>query len=225
MAEEPITEPSAKKRKGWLYKGCFFSMVGLVLLMSIVMIKMFSMIKGVYDFKEEFISDEPMQVTVYRPSEPEIRYVDKEVDRLIKSLKDGNGEKFEFTGRDINTVITQSALVQELGAKANVDIRGQSIVGDFSLPLDAIGLDNYFNCEFDVDVTTDSGILRLFFNDLKFGGQEVPKPLVNTVNSLIQSACEHPKVREVLQQSDVIEVQNNVLKIATSGKGGSINRH
>jgi hypothetical protein len=224
VAEETIPAPSPKKGKGCLYKGCFFTMAGLILVMAVIMVKMFTLIKGAYDFKEDFISEEPMQVTVYQPSPAETVYVEKKVDRLINSLTDGGGERFEFSDREINTAIAESQLVQELGAKANVEIRGQSLSGDVSLPLDSVGWDSYFNCEFDVDVTTDGGMLRLFFNDLKFGGQEVPRPLMNKVNGLIEEACKHPKVREVMQQSDLIEVQDNVLKIVTQSKSGRVNR-
>lgn len=224
MAEVPFAEPTAKKGKGCLYKGCFFSMAGMLLIMGIVMLKMFSMIKGAYDFKEEFISEEPMQVAVYTPSAPERAAVAGKVDALVSSLSQGTGSQFEFTDREINTVIAQSSLMQELGAKANVEIRGQSMTGDVSLPLESIGWESYFNCEFDVDVATDGGMLRLFFNDLKFGGQDVPKPLMNKVNSLIGEAYKHPKVREVMQQSDLIEVQDNVLKIVTQAKSGRVNR-
>ncbi|MFT5128597.1 MAG: hypothetical protein ACI8W8_002214 [Rhodothermales bacterium] len=224
MADAPVAEPTAKKGKGCLYKGCFFSMAGMLLIMGIVMLKMFSMIKGAYEFKEEFISEEPMQVAVYTPSAPEKAAVAGKVDALVSSLSEGTGSQFEFTDREINTVIAQSSLMQELGAKANVEIRGQSMTGDVSLPLESIGWESYFNCEFDVDVTTDGGMLRLFFNDLKFGGQDVPKPLMNKVNSLIEEAYKHPKVREVMQQSDLIEVQDNVLKIVTQAKNGRVNR-
>lgn len=224
MAEESATEPTPKKQRGCLYKGCFLTMAGMMLIMAIVMIKMFMMIKGAYEFKEEFISDEPMQVTVYQPTRTETVMVERKVKELVESLKDGNGRRFEFSDREINTVLAQSEIVQELGAKTNVQIRGNSLTGDVSLPLEKIGWDSHFNCEFDVDVTTDGDMLRLFFNDLKFGGQQVPKPLVNKVNSLIERGYKHPKVREILQQSDVIEVQNNALKIVTQSKAGRVNR-
>jgi hypothetical protein len=224
MAEESTADPAPKKGKGCLYKGCFFTMAGLLLVMGLIMIKMLMIIKGAYDFKEEFISEEPMEVRVYVPVAQERKHVEGKVKELVSSLKSGDGKRFDFTDREINTALAESEIVKELGAKTNVQIRGQSMSGQVSLPLDKIGWDSYFNCEFDVDVATDGGMLRLFFNDLKFGGQEVPKPLVNKVNSLIDEAYRHPKVREILQQSDVIEVQNDALRIVTKSGAGRVNR-
>ncbi len=177
-------------------------------------------IKGLVSrLTEEYTSAQPIELPVIEFTEAEASAV---MDR-VKSFTDAINQNVStqplvLTSREINILINDHPDWKKLAGKVFVDIEGDRIKGQISLPLGEAGSmfeGRYSNGSAVFNISMQSDRLLLFLDSATVGDKSIPDEIMNSIRSrnLAEDAYKNPDVAPVLEKIESITVRDGNLII------------
>lgn len=217
------SQTTRRKKPAGAKRGCLLGCLGVSLVAFALVIAALAVgvvwTKRAVTVKQEMATTQPLNIVPYEPSQAELHDLRRRLDLLREGLTKGSGKTYQFRAEELNAMA--APLTRQLGLRSRVEIDGERLNGQLSIPVGVLteNAEGYLNAEYDVEISTKGGVLKVRFNQLTLNGQEFPKALLRRANTFIERAAQHKSVKQILSHATVVEVQDNVLRIvARDGK-------
>jgi hypothetical protein len=216
---QPIPE---QKKKSGCAKGCAVGCVTVILLAVAAGILLYvGGSKLLMKLAEEYTSTAPASLPTVECSQQEASDLIARVDAFSQALKEGkHGQELPLSARDINVLILKKPGLSDLAGKLYVNIDGERIHGEASIPLEKLGSSfkgRWLNSSGTFRVETAAGRLLVFMDKLSVRGKPLPEPFMAGIRSknLAEDASKNPKTVEALAKIDSVSVRDGKLRIVS----------
>lgn len=212
------------KRHGCFFYGCITSLiVGGVLLVGLVLLVL-NAPKLLNRVARTYTDLAPAQLQRVEVPPAELQSLEQRVARFGQALQDQVAEELVLTDREVNALIAQSPSFKDLRDKLFVTIKGDTIQGQISLPLDNWGplqlKGRYLNAEVSFRVSLENGQLGVFLNELRVKGQRLPGPVAAAFQNenLAEQFQRDPETAAQIARFESIRVQDGKLILRSKGR-------
>ncbi len=129
-------DPPEKKGRGCLFYGCLISLIGVVILLVAVLLIARYFINVANTKIAEYTETQPMAFPKTEISADDLKKLQQRVDTFYAAVNaNSNTPPLVLTARDLNALIGASTNVEGLKDMCYVDIEGDTVKGELSLPL------------------------------------------------------------------------------------------
>lgn len=211
-----------EKKKSGCAKGCAVGCATVVLLAVAVGILLYlggsRLLKKVAD---EYTSTAPASLPTVECTQQEATDLIARVDAFSQALKEGrHGQELALSARDINVLIQKKPGWSDLSGKLYVNLDGDRIHGEASIPLEKLGESfkgRWLNGSGTFRIETAAGRLLVFMDQLSVRGKPLPEPFMMGIRgkNLAEEAAKKPKNVEALEKIDSISVRAGKLRIVS----------
>ncbi len=210
---------SEEKKSGCLkYIAC--GCVVLVVLAIIgAVVAYFGFRKVVSNVSEKYTETSPRTLPVPVVSQQEVDTVIKKFNEFQDAIKqDKPAPELVLSGNDINVLINKHPEMKQLAGKVNVEIDGDKIKSELSVPLGELSSmfkGKYLNGSGTFTAEVKSGRLVVFADSIEVKGEKLPPDVMKALgsNNLAEKANQDPKVTQILDKIDSISVKDGKLHI------------
>lgn len=213
-----------KPRSGcWKYGG-----IGCLVIIILAIIGGYFAYKGIKgalgELTEKYTSVKPMDLSKIDASQDEVAATMERVGSFTNALKGNTSpEPLTLTSRDINVLIQNHPEWKEMAGKVYVDIEGDQVKGQISMPLGEI-LDifqgRFLNGSASFNVGMESERLLLFLNFAEVGGNAIPEEVMNVLRAknLAEKSYKKPEVAEMMKKLESITIKDGSMIITPKGR-------
>lgn len=173
---------------------------------------------GLTKLRDMYTDTQPAALPVIQLNEEERRAVRTRFDGFRAAVDQGSAtEAFELTEDDLNSLIAESDPNDPMTEALRVEIEGDRIVGQLSLPMDQFGLPmlrgRYLNGTADLVATLENGVLDVRIESATVKGEPLPNEFMTELRreNLAAKAMTRPDVQRTLQNLDSIEIRDDRL--------------
>jgi hypothetical protein len=220
--------PGAPKGRGCLLYGC----LTLVVVMVAVGIGGFFLarygLERLTAFVEEYTDTVPMAIESIRVEPGEFEELERRMTAFQDALDRGaRVDPLILSGHDLNVLIARHSDLEMWRDRAHVQVVGDQIVGQISLPLDDLaevpGLKRlkgrYLNGTAALKVSLRNSRLQVNLDSLEVKGKPIPEEVMRSLRqqNLAQDADQNPDLAETLGQLRSIEVVDGQIVIRAAG--------
>jgi tetrahydromethanopterin S-methyltransferase subunit G len=211
MREEP-------KKPG---RGCLFygTLIGLVLMLIVVL----GGLAGLHMAKKmvkDFTDPAPATLPVVQMSPEKLAAIRKRVDDFREAVRAHKPtEPLKLTSDELNALLNFDADLQPLKGKIYVEMKGNDLGAQLSIPMADIGLEafrgRYLNGHGKFAISLKYGALKVLAQDLNVKGQPVPDIYMNTIRkqNLAKGFNTNPRASVALDWIQDIQVKDSQLVI------------
>lgn len=209
-----IGEAVQKKKHGCLFWGCLTVIIVGLLIAGIASFAGYK----IYKKTLSFTSEEPVSISVYKPSQKEYESVRARVDAFRKALDEDREAELVLTAADINTLISLDPELKELAGKVYVYIEGGQIRADASIPLNQIpGFSGrYLNGTVGLKISLENGVLIIHAENVIVDGEPLPEKFMEELRkvNLAKDAYEDVETAELIKKFKSIRIEGGKLIIS-----------
>jgi hypothetical protein len=228
MNESPIQSTGAPKGRSCLLYGC----LTLVVVMIIVAIGGFfgarHLMGQLAAFLEGYTDTEPMLIEQVRVEPGEFEELQQRMTAFQEAMEQGaRVEPLALTGHDLNVLIARHPELAAWRQRAYVQVVGDQIVGQLSLPLDDLaafpGLNRlkgrYLNGTASLKVSLRNSRVEVNLEALEVKGQPVPEEIMRSLRqqNLAKDIDRNPDFSETIGQLRSIDVVDGAIVIRAAG--------
>lgn len=214
---EPVKPP-----RGCFFYGCMTALALSLVLMLVAGIAAFSIYRYYTRMVNQYTSTAPVPLPPVTLSDEEKTSLKERVDAFKKSLDTGKDIKpLVLTADEINAQIAENP---DFANHVHVEIQGDKIQGQVSMPLDKIKLPGfsgrYLNGKATFAVLLTGGQLFVTLNALEVNGKPLPEETLQGFRNqnLAASFADDPDNAKAIAKLESIEVKNGTLIITPRAK-------
>lgn len=210
------------KQRGCLFYGCLtLGILGLLMIAGGIVVGYFAK-RAINRWITDYTDTAPVaiQKVEYPPAQL------NELRARLKAFKDamdqgGAPVELVLTADDLNALITAE---KKLNGKAFIEIDGDKIKGNISLPLDDLGplklKGRYLNGTGAFRVTLENGFLDVTLDTLEVKGKSLPQPLLKELKkqNLAKDVTNDPETRATIEKLQSIQIRDSQVILKSSGK-------
>lgn len=208
-------QPAAKPRHGCLYYGC----LTLIVIAVLIVIGVFLALRGLYKKVESYTAEAPTPMPAVKMPEDEREALRTRVAAFRKALEAQEPtEPLVLTSDDLNALIDDNP---NFRGHAHVDIVGDEIKGQISLPLEKFGFKGrYLNGSGTFRVSLENGVLIVTLDSMEVKGQPVPESFMANMRkeNLAKDAYKDPDHAAMLRKFQSVEVKDGKVIIKARPK-------
>lgn len=203
----------SEKRSGC--KGCFIwflCLLGFFLLL--VGVGLYLGYRKFVAFRDQYTQAKPLALPGVRYSQADLDAVQKRIDQFLAEARTGRtNARLALTDRDLNALIAATAFSN----RAYLTLTNDAVVGQFSLPLDELGVrflrGRYLNGSGVLDVGRINGQFSVRMKDLSVNGLKLPETYMGPIRqqNFAQGLATNMPVVESLERIGRIGVTNGQL--------------
>jgi len=209
----PTGQSPEKKKHGCFFWGCLTVIILGLLVGGAISLVVYLMHKKALSFT----SDRPVEIPAYQASEEKIQEVKSRVDAFLQAIKEEKGNQLVLTSEDINTLIVSHPDMKELAGKVYVQIEGEEIKAEGSIPLDKIPTlrGRYLNGTFGLKISLENGILLVTAETVEVRGEPLPEDFMKELRkvNLAKDVYEDKETVELLRKFKSIRIEDGKLII------------
>ena len=215
--EDPKPPPIAatsRPRRGCLFYACIAGVVCLVAILAAGLL-------GLHELRrmlEKYTDNKPLPLPAVTMSQAEYDQLQRRVDNFRDDLRAGRqAQTLELSSDQVNALIARDADFKPLKNKVFVEIDGQQLKAQISLPLQELGLPRlrgrYLNGKGTFSLSLRNGILDVRAVELEVKGQPVPPTYMDAIRrqNLANGANDNPRASVGLNQLQNIEIRDGKL--------------
>lgn len=215
-----MTETAHQENKGGFAKAFGIGCLVVILIIGIGGFFAFRAVKGfVSKITTEYTASEAARLPSIQGTDAEASEVLKRIDDFSTALKaNRQAAPLELTSRDINILIQKHQNWKELAGKAYVNIEGDKINGEISIPLEKLGdmfKGRYLNGSAVFRVEMAAGRLMVFIDSLNVRGKTPPEEFMKPMRAenLAKDVNKDPEATALLDKLESLTVRNGVIRI------------
>ncbi len=168
----------------------------------------------------KYTADAPVSLPTVEATEQEVAAVKARVDSFAKAVRAGQGgQELSLDSRDINILIQKHPAWAKAGGRLHVELDGDRIKGEASLPLDDFGRffkalkGRWLNGSATFRVETAAGRLLVFMDALSVRGAPVPDSMMAGIRAknLAEEFAKKPEQAAVLDKLESVAVRDGRL--------------
>ncbi|MDR3636021.1 MAG: hypothetical protein P4L84_19620 [Isosphaeraceae bacterium] len=221
---EPPIEPTepVKQPRGCLFYGCVTAVCVSLVVLVLIGLAAFSTYRYYTRMVQQYTSTTPMELPKVELPAAEAEALDARVDAFKKSLDTGKDVKpLVLTADEINALIAKNP---EFKNRLHVEIPGDKIQGQISLPLDEIKLPGlkgrYLNGKASFAVMLTNGKLFVTLDALEVNGKPVSDDALGSfrTQNLAAGYADNPENAAAIRKLESIEVKDGKLIIMPRAK-------
>lgn len=220
--EVESSEPE-KKPRGCFFYGCLTAVCLSLVLLVLVGIGLYSGYRYWTRMVNEYTSTTPMELPHVELPAEQAEALDARVDAFKKSLDTGKDVKpLVLTADEINALIEKNP---DFKGRLHVEIPGDKIQGQISLPLTEVGLPGlkgrYLNGKAEFGARLTSGLLFVTLDSLEVNGKPLPDMLQSIRGqNLAADFAKDPDNARAIEKLESIEVKDGKLYIKPRERQG-----
>jgi hypothetical protein len=230
---DPVSHSAgAPKGRGCLLYGC----LTLIVLMVAVGIGGFFLVRYGMEqltaFVEEYTDTVPMAIESVQVEPGELEELQQRMTSFEEALDRGTRvQPLVLTGHDLNVLIARHPAMSAWRDRARMQVVGDQIVGQISLPLDDLAAvpgmkrlrGRYLNGAAALKVSLQGGQLQVNLESLEVKGQPIPEEIMRSLRqqNLAQDAVRNPDLMEAIGQLESIRVVDGEIVIQAAHRDGS----
>lgn len=203
-------EEDEPRRHGCLFYGC----ITLIVLAVLALIMLFLIYRWWMQQVNQYTDDKPVTFPQLTMPAEEQKEVKKRFDDFITAVKEGKEtEPLVLTSDDCNALI-QGSEEGELRDRVHINIEGDAIKGQVSLPLNELPLPGmsgrYLNAEAAFKVSLENGVLIATIDQASVKGKPLPPQFIEGMRSqnLAKDAYKDPENAEAIAKLESIQVKD-----------------
>jgi hypothetical protein len=208
---------------GCFFYGCIIASILALLMVVAIGVAAYLGYRFLNKLVDDWTSTTARQLpTVEMPAEERQALKDR-VEAFRKAVDAGNAtEPLILTSKDLNALIEEEP---DLKGKIYVDIAGDKVKGQISIPLEAIGLGmvkgRYLNGEADLKASLRDGVLIVTLDSFEVNGKRPPEELLANLRqqNLAKDVYKNPKQAEMLRKVESLEIKDGKIIIALRRAG------
>jgi hypothetical protein len=202
-------------------RGCFF--YGCLAAVVMVIVGLIGGYLGVRYFVNKLVNTytdtAPLAIPTVETTQAEADALLERVRVFKNALAGGTAQPLAIGTRELNTLIAFSPDFKDLKGKAYVDIEGDRLRGQISLPLDQLPFlgakGRYLNGEASLKASLENGILVVTLDSLKVKGKDAPAEVLAALRkeNLAKDIYRNPDTAKILGLLETIEIKDDKLTI------------
>jgi hypothetical protein len=211
-----MTEPAPKPRRGCFFYGCITSVVLLALLLGALLIGLHYVKKLVNSFTDT----QPTALPTLQMSQPEIEKVKQRFEAFRTEVREQRATKpLVLTADEINALIASGNGRQTLQGKVYVQLEGDQLKSEVSLPLQDVGLrmfkGRYLNGSATFNLALHNGTPFVTAQSILVKGKPLPEVYMQKIRqeNLAAGLLNDPDTVAVLKRLQDIKVKDGKLVI------------
>lgn len=211
-----------QKKKSGCGKGCAVGCVTAALLAVAAGLLLFlGGPKVLKKLADAYTSPAPANLPTVEFTQQEAAGLMARVDAFSQAVKEQKqGQELTLSARDINMLIQNKRSGGELAGKLYVNMEGDRLTGEVSLPLEKLGTalkGRWLNGSATFRVETAAGRLLVFMDQLSVRGKPLPEPFMAGIRgqNLAENAANDPKAQAALEKIESISVRDGKLRIVS----------
>lgn len=221
MSEYPVDVET--KKKGGCGKAIGIGCLTVVLLAAVGgFVAYRNITKLVAAITSEYTTAAPAQLPPVEATEQEIADLTTRVDAFARAVKEGaGGQELTLDSHAINVLIQNHPSWSAMSGKVHVDLEGDLIKGDASIPLDGLGKaftsfkGRWLNGSGTFRAEMAAGRLLVFLDSLSVRGKPVPDSFMAGLRAknLSEEAVKKPETAALLEKLESVSVHDGKLTI------------
>lgn len=211
-----------QKKKSGCAKGCAMGCVTAVLLTVAAGVFLFLAGPKILEkLANAYTSPAPANMPTVEFTQQEASDLRARVEAFQQAVKEQkHGQELTLSARDINVLIQKTQSGDELAVKLYVNMEGDRLTGEVSLPLEKLGSalkGRWLNGSATFRVDTAAGRLLVFMDTLSVRGKPLPEPFMAGIRgkNLAEEAVKDPKNMAALEKIGSISVRDGKLRIVS----------
>ena len=225
MTYGTTTQPQAQPAKrGCFFWGCIISII-LFVCFLIVMAVLAFLGKKVFDIGMSYLAEEPAEIAIYEPTPDEAEAVQEKFRNVREGVKARKGERYSFSGNELNALIATDPEFKELRGRAYLTIEDGQITTDASIPLGELtGIQlfkgRYVNGKVQLEITATNGRLQVFLQEIEINGKKVPEQFMAAISkeNIAKKLANDSDFQNAMRNIERIDVSDG--KIVIQAKKG-----
>ena len=214
-----MPEATQVKKSSW---GCAkYAAVGCAVLLLLGIIGGFiayRCAKGyVSNMVTQYAATKPQKLPSAEGTAQEAEDTAKRLEEFAKALKeDRPAPEIAMTSEELNTLIQKHPQCRELAEKIHLELEGDKLKGEVSLPLDKLGemfKGRYLNGSAVFRVGMTEGRLQLFIDTLTIKGQPAPEEFMKFIRAknLADEVYKKPEAAAIIEKLGAVTVRDGTL--------------
>ncbi len=220
-----IMSTAAEGKKSGCVKYCA---IGCAVVLVLAVVGGFIAYRGVKGYVStmvtQYAATEPQKLPTVECTEQEVADVVARIEDFTGNLKaDRPAPELSLTSKDVNMLIEKYPKLKDVAGKAHIEIEGDKIGGDVSVPLDQLGemfKGRYLNGSATFRVEMSAGRLMMFIDSLNIKGQPLPDDFMRTLKmkNLAEEACKNPDFAAMVDKLESITVRDGTIMVTPKKK-------
>ena len=209
-----MTDPAAKPRRGCFFYGCISGLVLLALVLGLLMAGLHYVRKMV----NQYTDTKPMELPTVQMAPGEVDKLKQRFESFQQAVREQRPTKsLELTSDEINALIAGGPEWQALKGKFYLNLAGNQLKGEVSMPLQELGLSmfkgRYLNGSATFNLSFRNGALSVSPQTVTVKGKPLPEVYMQQIRTenLAANLTNEPKAVAVLQGLQVIQVKEGKL--------------
>ncbi len=167
----------------------------------------------------EYTSETPIVFTAPEAEPGTIEELVGRFDTFRDAMKTGGeAQPLLLTGEEINLLIHHHPDWQDLAGHTAIEIEGNQMTGQMSLPLGDLGgffEGRYLNGIATIRLAIANGVLEGYFDAIEVAGQPVPPEIISELQkeNIFKDAQSDPQFRDLMKTIESLEIQDGQLII------------
>lgn len=221
----PLNQERRTDKGAFCLFGCLsLAVIGLLLIAGVLLL----LYKITQSTLEEFTATEPIELPEVVYTDAEYQALDARLAPVFAAVQDpAKSASITLTDKEINMLLLERDELQPMGQWVRVRIEENTMQGDLSIPLNALGLPidmlglggSFFNGsgKFDIGMTRGNNKRPyLTIQELQMGETTMSEMTIEQMNlgNLLEPQSEmHPDQREFLERLSRVELKGNALTV------------
>ena len=210
------------KQRGCLFYGCLtLGILALLMIVGVIVVGYFAK-RAINRWVADYTDSAPAVIQRVEYPAEQLQALRARLKAFKEAMNQG-GESVELllSADDLNALITAE---KDLSGKAFVQIDGETIKGNISLPLDDLGplklKGRYLNGTGAFKVALENGFLDVTLDTLEVKGKSLPQPLLKELKkqNLAKDVASEPEAKATIEKLQSIQIKDGKVILTSSGK-------
>ena len=205
-----VQMPERKSGHGCFYYGCLSTLIVLLIAAAGIGFIVYK-VRGAL---MSCTSTIPVEMPIIQVSQEQLAALNRKIEAFSQALSDDRPARLVLSVDEINAELNSEYGLRSVGGKAFVQIDGEMVTADFSMPTDSLLMKGrYLNGQARVVVSLEDGKLQVFLDDASAGGKPLPKPLMTALRSknLAEKAMANPRLAAAIARIKRISVEDGYI--------------
>ena len=209
----PLRQGPPPKKRNWLLIGCLGTIAVVFLLIAAVVVGGWLWFRSLTN---RYLADKPQPLPIVELSRNEALQLDGKLQQVYQAVQQNQPFELELNTAELNSALSQNG---DLKDRVWLEIRDGKLRGKVSIPLDESGMKalqgRWLNGDATLNLTANSGNVRLSLQDLTVNGQSLPAQLLEGLReqNFIEGMTKEGEAAEYLQKVEAITFAGDKLRV------------
>jgi hypothetical protein len=165
-------------------------------------------------FLNQYAQTKPLALPVVSYTPAEVTNLNRRIDQFMANAQSGRtNARLALTAQDLNVLLSSTGFSNRL----HITLRSNTVAGQFSVPLEELGMPlfrgRYFNGTGTLDVGCANGTLKVTIKDLGMNGQNLPEHYMTYIRrqNFAQGVGTNSVTRESLEHIGRVAIEKEQL--------------